>query len=288
MSSTITTTQGRAPWRPLFLQHIGLMSQPSFVLSTLHPVSASSPFPAVPRARTVIFRGMWASLPHNERNPAPRNPPVYESDLLALTTDARMDKALEIARPGAEAGATRTGTVAGAGTGVSSGGGGAVEAVFWAEEAATQWRLRGTAWVLGPDLETEGGRAVREAVGARMRRLSDGGSEAAGAEGEGGTAETAWSWAREVTAHFGNLSPAMRGSFRYPPPGTPTSVPPGQGLGLGQKVEDLEDEIARANFRVVVIVPTEVDRVDLADMDRPRRWLYAYREGQWDTLEVWP
>ena len=97
----------------------------------------------------------------------------------------------------------------------------------------------------------------------------------------------------------------MRGTFAHPPPGRfvadhPT---PGDGhLGLGKKVDDLEDEVARGNFRVVVIVPSEVDRTDLSDAEHPRRWLYVFTGatgdegrmpggevcGEWEVAEVWP
>ncbi|KAK3688176.1 hypothetical protein B0T22DRAFT_376105 [Podospora appendiculata] len=267
-----------APWRDLFLRHISSIPQSTFVLSTLQRPSSAGP--PVPRARTCVFRGLWGSLPPNERNAAPRNPPVYESDLPVFTTDVRMGKAGEIA------GADDDKAAAG------SGGGGPVEAVFWAEEFGTQWRVRGTAWVLGPDMdrdEGEGGaRRVRDVLLERMR---------AGGPVDG------WSWAREVTGHFGNLSPAMRGTFRNPPPGVPiqAGAVPGEGLGLGQTVEDLEDRIARENFRVVVIVPTEIDQADLSDPKRPRRWLWVFRGasykntmpggevvGEWERVEVWP
>ncbi len=211
---------GPAPWRALFLQHISAMSQASFTLSTVHhsdtPVSTTTTW--TPRARTCMFRGMWATLLPNDRNPAPRNPAVFESDLPLFTTDVRMAKAADLT-PGA---------VPGGGTG----GGGAVEAVWWVPESQTQWRIRGTAWVLGPDVgdDSLSATTAREAIGARTRRV--GGDEAVAAE---------WSWAREVTALFGELSPAMRGTFRNPPPGTPRSVPGGDGEGLGQVVEDLHD-----------------------------------------------
>jgi len=128
---------------------------------------------------------------------------------------------------------------------------------------------------------------VRDAVGGRMREtvIKGGG----------------WTFAREVTGHFGNLSPVMRGSFRGPPPGTSRREGPEaeSGLGIGQEVEDMEDEVARANFRVVVVVPEEVDQVDLSDGKDPRRWLYRYRGGEgpemggevvgeWEKVELWP
>lgn len=171
-----------------------------------------------------------------------------------------------------------------------------MEAVFWVDEEGvkTQWRVRGHAWVLkrGDGETGEGVERVREVLKGRMRKR----------EGEGkGEEEGDWSFEREVTAHFGNLSPLMRGSFRAPAPGTPVAYHTDKGAGLGQRLDDLEDEVARANFRVVVIVPDEVDQVDLSDELRPRRWLYVYRGvdgesklpggeviGEWEKVEVWP
>jgi hypothetical protein len=208
---------------------------------------------------------------------------LYESDLPVFTTDARTDKAGELFD-----------SAGGAGGGAMTGGGGPVEAVFWIEADKAQWRVRGTAWVLAADVdsEEEGPRKVRDLLMARMRRRVQAES------GEGNREQ--WSFAREVTAHFGNLSPIMRGSFKGPPPGTPIAYSAGQGEALGQRLDDLEDEAARKNFRVVVIVPEEVDQVDLRDEMRPRRYLYAYRDGgdskiaggevigSWEKVEVWP
>lgn len=271
-----------APWRSAFMAHAADMSPPILTLSTLHAVpaqSASSPPPPlhyVPRARTVAFRGMWGSLPTNSLNPAPRNPRLYESEMPVFTTDARMDKIADLlGNEPASAG--------------GSGGGGAVEGVFWALKAKTQWRLRGKAYVLGPDMDEDEAtpRRVRESLLGRMRKVlsSERGDE--------------WSWGREVTAHFGNMSPVMRGSFRNPPPGSPVSkIPEDDRLRLGQKVTDLHDEVARKNFRVVVIVPEEVDRVDLSDAERAMRWRYRFvpeggaagPEGRmvWEIVELWP
>lgn len=269
-----------APWRAKLLSDVDKMDQPSFTFTSLHPSASSAP---TPRGRTCIFRGLWATLPHNDKNKAPRNPPVYESDLPVLTTDARMDKVPEIFASGEAAQEISR-----------SGGGGPVEAMFWAASTGTQWRIRGRAWVLAPgdiDSSSAGAEAAKEALRARMR---DAGSSGSGAE---------WSWEKEIVGHFGNLSPGMRGSFKNPSPGTPRASKPGPGEGLGQKVGDelLEDEVARKNFRVVVIVPDEVDLCDLSDAADPRRWLYSFVgtgakatrpggeiEGEWEKVEVWP
>lgn len=191
---------------------------------------------------------------------------------------------------------------AGANTDVShSGGGGPVEAMFWAAPTGTQWRIRGRAWVLAAsDIaldSSEGAKAARDALQARMRRHAPDASSNEGKE------DKDWDWEREINAHFGNLSPGMRGSFKNPSPGTPRANAPKPGEGLGQKVGDelLEDEVARRNFRVVVIVPEEVDLVNLKDPADPRRWLYTYVgaggkarkpgatvEGGWEVVELWP
>lgn len=247
------------------------MDLPSFVLSTLHSVespSSSSGIQIVPRARTVVYRGMWASLPTHPSNPAELNPDVYTSDMITITTDARMEKYQELfGSPSKSQG----------GDGRGSGVGGPVEAVFWAAKANTQWRIRGKAYVIGPNIESEEAAPVREALKARMLETGKPGS---------------WSWSRELTAHFGNLNPSTRGSFRNPPPGTPMTEQPEHGLELGQTVEDMNDSVARENFRVLVIVPEELDRVDLSNPKRVWRWNYKLSGSgpapTWETTELWP
>lgn len=286
-------TAAAAPWRALFVQQLGQMPMPLCAVSTLHKTGDKT----TPRVRNCVCRGLWASLPVNAKNPAPRNPTVYESDLPVFTTDARMAKAGEIGLNG-----------------------GAVEAVWWASEAQTQWRVRGTAWLLGPDVETPTGAVARAAIQKHMRRTegavapsvastaaSRTAAIAAATSSATTTATAHWSWSREVTAHFGNLSPGMRGSFRNPPPGQPRpprgetgNTSPGEGLGDPVDNDHLDDPTARANFRVCVIVPEEVDQVDLSKGDDPRRWLYTYvgedseaPEGTevvngWAKQELWP
>ncbi|KZL84150.1 zn 2cys6 transcription factor [Colletotrichum incanum] len=297
-SASGSASPGPAPWRASFLKNVGDMASPEFNLATLHPTSApAGTVSAVPRLRTVIFRGLWASLPVNPKNTADLNPPVYESDLLTLTTDARMAKVLDFFGSAAPTMGTQ-----------GSGGGGPVEACFWTE-AKVQWRVRGDAYVLGPDVEHDspGAAALRETLLARMRRVSDADAQRRRKEdlpeGKTAAADGDWSFAREITAHFGNLSPAMRGTFRNPEPGASRKANPADDKHkLGQKVEDLHDEVARANFRVVVIVPTEVDQTDLSDAEDPRRWLYRFvgasadgqltdgaeRSSGWEKIELWP
>ena len=86
----------------------------------------------------------------------------------------------------------------------------------------------------------------------------------------------------------------MVGSWKNPHPGTPTKgQEPDPDHQLGQKVEDLHDPIARANFRVVIIKPDEVEQLDISDPVKARRWKYSFvveggGQGKWETEELWP
>ena len=63
-------------------------------------------------------------------------------------------------------------------------------------------------------------------------------------------------------------------------------------------MNDLNDEIARKNFRVVIIRPDEVEQLDLTDPEKARRWKYTYIGngesqdvgilGEWKKEELWP
>lgn len=263
------------------------MDSPEFVLSTLHKTDdPSSPTPYLPRSRYVIYRGMWSELPENKHYDGPKNERVYESDMLTLTTDVRMEKVHDFFASSAGHGEVSQSQ--------GSGGGGPVEAVFWVKEVMTQWRFRGTAYVVGPDIEGEGEessgvRTVKTKIGEKMRVVNE--------EGKDG-----WSWATELTGHFGNLSPGMRGSFKNPHPGGAVSIPPSdKSLALGQKVTGLDDEASRRNFRVVIIKPDEVEQLDLTEPDKARRWKFTYvgpdggkpgqrgdDVGEWKKEELWP
>ena len=195
-SSPSPSTGMAAPWKPLFLTHVSKLPSPEFVMSSLHPSpDAAAPVPYVPRLRYLIYRGMWGELPENKHNEAPMNARVYESELPTFVTDVRMEKVPEIFASSAGRGSTPQAQ--------GSGGGGSVEAVWWVKDVMTQWRIKGEAFVVGRDIdgsgeESSGVRTVKSEVGKRMRVVR---------EGE----EKSWSWGKELTAHFGNLSPGMRG-----------------------------------------------------------------------------
>ena len=173
------------------------MDSPEFVFSTLTTAPNDSPTPYLPRARYCIYRGMWAELPENKHNDAPMNERIYESEMPTFTSDVRMEKIPEIFASGPGKGDVEQSQ--------GSGGGGPVEAVWWIkDDVMTQWRIRGTAWVVARDIEgseeSSGVRTVKSEVGERMGLVD-------GAKGK----EATWKWGRELTAHFGNCSPGMRG-----------------------------------------------------------------------------
>ena len=199
MSSTAQHGGGSAPWKPLFLTHISKMESPEFTMGSLATAPSGSSTPYVPRVRTLIYRGMFGELPENKHNTAPKNPRVYESDMPTFTTDVRMSKVPEIF--GSSAGHGKVEQSQG------SGGGGPIEAVWWDGGVKTQWRVRGEAYVIGPDIEgqgeeSSGARTVKSELGKRLRIVGENTKE--------------WSWAKELTAHFGNLSPMMRGKLISP------------------------------------------------------------------------
>ncbi|KAF2129525.1 hypothetical protein P153DRAFT_366913 [Dothidotthia symphoricarpi CBS 119687] len=278
MSSTAPTAASLppAPWKKLFNEHISKMKSPEFVLGTLDSAPSGAPTPYVPRVRFCIFRGFWAELPENKHNDAERNAKVYESDCPTFTTDVRMEKVGQIF-------ATSAGHAESKDQVQGSGGGGPVEAVWWAEDSGTQWRVKGRAFVIAEDIEgdeeSSGVRTVKSEVGKRMRVLSEEQKEN-------------WSWNKELTGFFGNQSPGIKGSFKNPPPGKPTAESyDDKNLKLGSKADDLHDSVARKNFRLVVIVPDSVEQTDLSDPEKGRRYRYTFdqkSDAGWKTEELWP
>lgn len=121
---------------------------------------------------------------------------MYESELPTFTTDVRTEKIGQI-----------FGSSAGEGQTQRSGGGGPVEAVFLVKDDGimTQWRVKGTAFVVAPDIDSaahSGVQTVKSEIGKRMRVVDQ-------------SRKSEWSWEREMVGHFGNVSPGMRGIMLF-------------------------------------------------------------------------
>lgn len=176
----------QAPWKAAFLADVQSMEGQEFAFSSLHQENRHSKIPSASRSRFCAFRCFWAELPPNPSNPAGRNPNVFKSELPAFTTDVRTSKVGDLFEADEDP--------------ELSGGGGGCEAVWWARGSLTQWRLRGQAFVIAPDIDSNnsGAQSARSSIAARMHNIDI-------------HAEREWSWAKELTAIFGDLSPAKRG-----------------------------------------------------------------------------
>ncbi|KAJ5606999.1 hypothetical protein N7537_003618 [Penicillium hordei] len=255
-----------APWRDILDSHLKQTPGYEFTIATIGYNAQQRP---VPRLRTCGCRGFFPELELHPKGQEAMdqqvegggNPPVFESDMLSFTTDARMDKLPQLESSGH-----------------------AIEAVFWLKDLMTQWRIKGTAYAIGnpsgEDSEEE--KTSRNEIRKALRVKGDNDSDIA-----------KWTWEKAVTKYFANHSPVARGSFRNPHPGQPRSSTPSQlDLKLGQKVLDLHDSVARANFRVVVIRPEEVERLDLTDQEDAKRWNWTLIDGNdvswWNEVELWP
>ncbi|KAJ5401502.1 uncharacterized protein N7487_007398 [Penicillium crustosum] len=120
-----------APWRDILSSHLEQTPGYKFTIATIGYNAQQRP---VPRVRTCGCRGFFPELElHHKGQEAMDqqvegggNPPVFESDMLSFTTDARMDKLPQLESSGH-----------------------AIEAVFWLKDLMTQWRIKGTAYAIG-------------------------------------------------------------------------------------------------------------------------------------------
>ncbi|KAJ5782244.1 hypothetical protein N7457_004018 [Penicillium paradoxum] len=257
-----------APWRDILDSHLKQTPGYEFTIATVGYDAQQRP---VPRLRTCGCRGFFPELELHPKGQEAMdqqvegggNPPVFESDMLSFTTDARMDKLPQLESSGH-----------------------AIEAVFWLKDLMTQWRIKGTAYAIG---DPSGDNSYAEKT-SRIEIM-----KALRSKDDCNSSIPQWTWEKAVTKYFANHSPIARGTFRNPPPGQPRSpIPSESDIGVGQKITDLHDPVARANFRVVVIRPEEVERLDLNNQEDGKRWVWK-QTGQsngggvrWHEIEVWP
>ncbi|KAJ5485697.1 hypothetical protein N7539_005685 [Penicillium diatomitis] len=267
-------SQTRAPWRDLISSHLEKQKEYDFTVAT---VGYDAKQRIVPRVRTCGFRGFFPELklhPSGQKDLDQQvedggNPPLFESDLLSFTSDIRMEKLRQLDSTG-----------------------NSIEAMFWLKEVMVQWRIKGQAYYIGSPAAESGKESDLQAqLFKALRRKDD-------YHGDEKADFKKWTWDKAITKYFANHSPAMRGSFRNPPPGQPrTQQLSNPDLSLGQKVSDLHDPVARGNFRLVLILPEEVEQLDLSNGDDPRRrkWTLVGGDGdvertggQWQESELWP
>lgn len=80
------------------------------------------------------------------------------------------------------------------------------------------------------------------------------------------------------------------GSFKQPSPGQDRSKPyDDKHEKMGEKLTGLDDEVARKNFRVIVIKPESVEELNL-DPENAGRKKYTFNKktAVWDMVETWP
>ncbi|KAK6508125.1 hypothetical protein TWF506_010228 [Arthrobotrys conoides] len=269
------------PWKQALNSHVQTLACPTFAFATVAASQAGGI--AAPHVRTLVFRGFYAELPVNKYNPVSGNI-GFKSDLIAFTTDKRMEKFRDL-------GGIEGVTSSSLSTATNN-----AEACFWIPSdqnpmIGKQWRIRGRCFVLPRDLETED-REIQETKKWLVERLSK----------DGGGNSSEFDFAKEYKAHFGNLSPVLRGSFRNPLPGAPKEL--GDG-GLTPKCpigdDQLDEEVALSHFRVAVIEPTRVEYLDLEGRTKTI-WVlvgsnsekdeqlenFGKVDGTWREVEVWP
>ncbi|KAF3189415.1 hypothetical protein TWF788_010499 [Orbilia oligospora] len=268
------------PWKQAFNAHVQTLACPTFAFATAAVPQTGGI--AVPHVRTLAFRGFYAELPFNKYNPVSSNT-GFKSDLIAFTTDKRTEKLRDLGGvEGVTASSLPTVT-------------NIVEACFWVPSdqnpaVGKQWRIRGRCFVLPRDFDTED-KGVKETKKWLIEKISRNGG------GDGSD----FDFAKEYKAHFGNLSPVLRGSFRNPLPGTPKELGDG-GLAPKRPIGDdqLDEEVALSHFRVAVIEPTRIEYLDLegrtktawvpvggdAEKDEQLENLGKV-DGAWREVELW-
>jgi len=173
----------RAPWRDLLDSHLKQTPGYEFTIATIGYDAKQRP---VPRLRTCGCRGFFPELELHPKGQEAMdqqvedggNPPIFESDMLTFTTDARMEKLPQLESSGH-----------------------AIEAVFWLKDLMTQWRIKGTAYAIGnpqgEDVEEE--RISRKEIKGALR-VKDNDRDI-----------SKWTWEKAVTKYFANHSPVARG-----------------------------------------------------------------------------
>ena len=182
-------SQTRAPWRDLISSHLEKTKGYEFTVAT---VGYDAKQRIVPRVRTCGFRGFFPEVklhPSGQKDMDEQvedggNAPLFESDLLSLTTDIRMEKLKQLDSTG-----------------------NSIEAMFWLKEVMVQWRIKGQAYYLGSPTPESGAESDLQAQLFNALRLKP------DYDGDQKVDSNKWTWDKAITKYFANHSPAMRGKF---------------------------------------------------------------------------
>ena len=211
LSPVRTTLTSCAPWKHQFENQVNQNTTQEFTLATVANINGH----IEPRARLCGFRGFFPAS--NVRQSVRKSlqeqyhllhglgSPIFgmESDMLSFTTDVRMEKINEIQANKA------------------------VEAVFFLRDLSTQWRIKGTAHIIGASDSDPKEHDARREIACWFRKLEPPRAEPDPVERlrESNEEETLqdhqkkaeepyipWSWDEVVTIYYANHSPVLRGS----------------------------------------------------------------------------
>jgi|UPI000151B036 pyridoxamine 5'-phosphate oxidase len=93
-------------------------------------------------------------------------------------------------------------------------------------------------------------------------------------------------WNQEVRRQWDALSPALRSTFRKPPPGSEITDENRRVIdSIRRGVDGKKEDSGLKNFAVIAMF---VDKVDVVELDRDRRYVCEREDGMWVETEICP
>lgn len=200
-----------APWRHTFESQVNQNTTQEFTLATVANINGRT----VPRARMCGFRGFFPvssirqsvrkNLEEEHHLPHSLDSSIFglESDMLSFSTDSRMEKVDNIRFNDA------------------------IEAVFYLRDLSVQWRIKGTAHIIGSSDSDPEEQRSRQEISKGLRKLDPPKEEPDPVALLGYNKDEVpqqklqkeylpWSWEKVMTIYFANHSPLLRGLFPSP------------------------------------------------------------------------
>ncbi|KAI0082127.1 hypothetical protein K474DRAFT_828606 [Panus rudis PR-1116 ss-1] len=157
-----------------------------------------------------------------------------------------------------------------------------LEVAWWIEGSQDQFRIAGKATVVpSPDHPLHA--KFKPRIGSALAQLSDEGEQGRSSPGK-------YDWEAKRRETFDSMSAHMKATWLRPPPGSvlqsyddpkpwPKTVPK---LGEAESEEEKKlQQDALGNFALVVIEPSQVDWVQLAEKPNRRTFFVRSGEGDW-------